>query len=54
MARNPWGLINYNGSLSSTDSNWKNSTILSKVPFGVNPITDGASYGIFIVPVTSF
>lgn len=54
MGRNPWGSVGYNGSLSSKDSIWTNSAILSKVPFGVNPKTDAASYGIFIVPVTSF
>ena len=54
MGRNPWGSVGYNGSLSSKDAIWTNSAILSKVPFGVNPKTDAASYGIFIVPVTSF
>ena len=54
MGRNPWGTASYNGSLSSKDTIWANSAILSKVPFGVNPKTDAASYGIFIVPVTSF
>jgi hypothetical protein len=54
MARNPWGSVGYNGSLSSKDTIWTNSTILSKVPLGVNPITDAASYGIFIVPITSY
>ena len=54
MGRNPWGSVGYNGSLSSKDAIWTNSAILSKVPFGVNPITDAASYGIFIVPVKSF
>jgi hypothetical protein len=29
-------------------------TILNQVPLGVNPITDGLKYGIFIVPSTLF
>ena len=54
MLRNPWGTVSYNGSLSSSDMYWKNPQILGQVPFGVNPITDGVNYGIFIVPVQDF
>lgn len=51
MLRNPWGTVSYNGSLSSSDMNWKNPNILNQVPYGVNPITDGLNYGIFIIPL---
>jgi hypothetical protein len=54
MVRNPWGIVKYNGTLSSNDYIWNDQTILNQVPLGVNPITDGLKYGIFIVPSTLF
>jgi hypothetical protein len=54
MVRNPWGIVKYNGTLSSSDYIWNDQTILNQVPLGVNPITDGLKYGIFIVPSTLF
>ena len=56
MIRNPWGTCGkacYNGSLGATDTFWT-TLMINQVPFGVNPVTDGINYGIFIVPATSF
>ena len=56
MIRNPWGSCGsacYNGTLKSSDTFWT-STMISQVLLGVNPVTDGKNYGIFIVPATNF
>ena len=50
MFRNPQEFVYYNQSLSANDPVWTSSSILSQVPLGVNPVTDGVKYGIFIVP----
>jgi len=56
MIRNPWGTCGtscYNGTLNSTDAFWT-TTMINKVPFGVNPVLDDKKYGIFIVPASFF
>lgn len=57
MMRNPWGSCNtqycYNGTMNSTDPFWT-AAMISQLPFGVNPVTDEVSYGIWVMPASLF
>mmetsp|Transcript_214 Transcript_214/g.384 ORF Transcript_214/g.384 Transcript_214/m.384 type:complete len:100 (+) Transcript_214:909-1208(+) len=53
LIRNPWGTANYSTTWSKDDTNWTDE-LVAQVPMGVDPRTDQALYGVFVVPLELF
>jgi len=51
LVRNPWGVAYYNKEWNKDDPNWTDA-LVAQVPMGVDPRTDQATMGVFVVPVS--
>jgi hypothetical protein len=48
LIRNPWGVAYYTGNWHKTDTRWTDA-LAAQVPLGIDPRTDQASQGVFVV-----
>ena len=51
VIRNPWGVSYYTGTWNKDDSNWTDD-LAAQVPLGIDPRTDQASQGTFVMPAS--
>lgn len=51
LVRNPWGSSYYTGPWNKDDTDWTDD-LVAQVPHGIDPRTDQASQGVFVLPTS--